>query len=323
MDFRSFQQRPKAELHVHLEGAILPERIIAWVNNLPDHPWHGQTAASLASQFKMATFPQFIKAFMRGYRLLHSAARFQQITEDLCASFEQQGVVYAEILYSPGVLMQHHHVPIEAIHKGIQAGLRHFPALSTRFILDTVLNLGPAFMEKTLDTVLNHRPEFLGGFSVGGGVADISMEPFLPLFEKAQQADLFCVAHVGEVDGPENIEQLVTRADLQRVAHGCAAAESPRVLELLRQRNITIDVCPTSNRFTGASARFTPHPAKTFLDHGIPITLNTDDPLYFGCDLFNEYHWAKDHLELDETELRQIMAHGLSFREKNQAAIGS
>lgn len=320
MEFKAFQAKPKAEIHVHLEGAIRPDRVVQWVAGQPGHPWHGCGARELVTKFKMASFPEFIEAFMTGYKLLDSRTRFQQITEDLCAEFEEQGVVYAEVLYSPGVQIQHWNRSLKDIHNGIEAGLRHFPNLPIRFILDTVLNLGPAFIARTLQAVLADRREFISGFSVGGGVADLDIRPFLPLFETAQRAGLYCVAHVGEVDSAENVRVLVENTDVQRIAHGCAAAADPDALQLLKRRGITVDVCPTSNRFTGASDGYDPHPAAVFLKHDIPITINTDDPLYFGCHLFDEYQAAIDTFGLDSSQVSQIMAHGLSFADRNAGA---
>jgi len=318
MEFEAFQAKPKAEIHVHLEGAMRPERVVEWVAGEANHPWHGCGPADLISKFQMASFPEFIQAFMTGYQLLNSAKRFQQITEDLCGEFESQGVVYGEVLYSPGVQIQQFGRSLKAIHDGIEAGLRHFPNLRVRFILDTVLNLGSEFMLRTLQAVLADRRDFVRGFSVGGGVPDLDIHPYLPLFDAAQRAGLFCVAHAGEVDSADNIRTLVQHTDIQRIAHGCAAATDPAALALLEQRQITVDVCPTSNKFTGASDGYDPHPAVVFLQNRIPITLNTDDPLYFGCRLFDEYRFATESFGLNQEQVARIMDHGLSFEARNK-----
>jgi len=312
-----FSSLPKAELHVHLEGSLRPERILQWVQTTSSHPWKNLTQVELISRFKMASFPEFIESFMTGYRLLDSAIRYQQATEDLCLEFQRQGVTYAEVLYSPGVQIQHYGRSLQEIHRGIAAGLNQFPNLKVRFVLDTVLNLGPDFMMRTLDQVLHHRPDFLCGFSIGGGVPEINLEPFLPLFEKAQNADLVCMAHVGEVDPASNVSFLVAHTDIQRIAHGCSAAADLNAIQLIKNRNITIDICPTSNKRTGASAGMNPPPAVVFHQHGIPITLNTDDPLYFQCDLEGEYRVASEEFGFDSDELKAIMVHGLGFEAKN------
>ena len=310
MDFQSFSAQPKGELHVHLEGSYTPERALELAAE-KDHPWSGLSVDALKARLKTPNFPAFIEQFMLGYRLLRTPAHFQAVTEDLCASLEQMGVVYAEVLYSPGVYVQRMGRRIEDIHGGIEAGLAHFPKLKTRFILDTVLNLGPEFMQRTLELTLADRREFLGGFSVGGGDANLDMRDFLFLFHQASEAGLFCVAHAGEVDGPDNIRVLIEETDVKRIAHGCNAVKDVDLLRLMRDRGIIVDVSLTSNICTGVIPDLDHHPLPVFLEHQVPVTLNTDDPFYFGTDLWREYVKAHERLHIPWSELRAMMDRSL------------
>ncbi len=313
MHFETFRQVAKAELHVHLEGSFTPQRALALAAAKPDHAWNGLAVEALERRFVPGNFEQFIEQFMLGYRLLKTKDHFQMVTEDLCARFESQGVIYAEVLYSPGVYVQKLHRDLVDIHDGIQAGLAKFPKLHVSFILDTVLNLGFPFMEKTLDLVLADRRPWLSGFSVGGGNPDLDMVPFLPLFERAHKEGLQLVAHVGEVDGTDNIRTLLKYTDIYRIAHGCAAGHDLALCRELRDRQVAIDVCLTSNRFTGVVPDLSRHPFLTFLELGVPVTLNTDDPFYFQTDLYQEYCLAES-LGVPWDKLLEIMAYGLEFR---------
>ena len=283
---------PKAELHVHLEGSMKHERVLALARNKEKHPWHGFTADDLNSQLQTQGFEAFLQNYKNGLRLLSSSSDYQALTEDLCAEFVSQGVQAADVLYSPGPSTQILGVPLASIHSGIECGLKQFPKLRIRFVLDTVLNLGPDFMNKTLDAVLKDRPDFVKGFSVGGGIPDLNLNPFLFLFEKAQKSGLFCVAHCGEVDPAANIEKLIRETDVIRIAHAVRAPESQSVLKILKKRQIPIDVSLTSNLRTGVVASLDQHPLRTFQEWGIPFTINTDDPFYFQTNLINEYHVA-------------------------------
>lgn len=313
MHFETFRQVAKAELHVHLEGSFTMARALELAGAKPDHPWNGLAPQALQRRFVPGDFHQFIEQFMLGYRLLKTKEHFQQVTEDLCAQFEQQGVIYAEVLYSPGVYVQKLHRDLVDIHEGIEAGLKQFPKLHVSFILDTVLNLGLPFMSKTLELVLADRRPWLAGFSVGGGRADLDMHEFLPLFEKAQAAELQLVAHVGEVDGTDNIRTLIKHTDLHRIAHGCAAAADLSLCRELQDRQIAVDVCLSSNQFTGVVPDLSKHPLLTFLELGVPVTLNTDDPFYFQTSLYEEYCVA-EKLGVSWDKLLEIMAYGLEFR---------
>ncbi len=312
MDKAEFVRTPKAELHVHLEGALDPARALALANESADHPWRGMSPVDLKRALATRNFDEFIERFMEGYRLLRTARHFQIAVEDLCANLEAQGVVYAEILYSPGFYIQRLGRRLTDIHDGIEAGLRAFPKLSPRFVLDTVLNLGFEFMARTLTEVLADRRPFLGGFSVGGGMPDLDMRRFTPLFHRAQEAGLSCVAHAGEVDSAANIEILVRETDVRRIAHGCAAADSPATLALLRRRGVAVDVCLTSNRRTGVVKDVKRSPILRFLEAGVPVSLNTDDPFYFETDLYGEYQTAQRELGFDDDRLRALMQSSLT-----------
>ncbi len=284
-----FKQLEKAELHVHLEGSLQIERVLEFAASQPNHAWHLMKESAILGELKNITgFPEFIQTFMQGYQLLTSARHYQQLTEDLLQRFESEGVVSADVLYSPGVAIQNMGVCLTDIHDGIEAALAH-SRVNVRFVLDTVLNLGPTFMANTLDRVLADRRHFLRGFSVGGGSPALSMEPFLCLFERAQHAGLFCLAHAGEVDGPLNIHTLLDNTDTKRIAHGCRAVEDPSLLKRLSQRDIAIEVCLSSNRVTGVVPDASKHPVCQFEIHNVPYTLSTDDPFYFQTDLYNEY----------------------------------
>lgn len=312
MDSSTFRSIPKAELHVHLEGALRLPRVAALAAKMTDHPWCGLSPEQLQALFQTRSFQEFLRRFMEGYSLLRQAEDFQAVTEDLCAELQRQGVSYAEVLYSPGIYIQKLGVRLRHIHDGIEAGLRHFPGMAVSFVVDTVLNLGYPFMETTLMAVLRDRRDFLRGFSVGGGLPDLDMRDFLPLFHQAEAAGLFCVAHAGEVDGPENIRILIEETSVRRIAHGCAAATSPDLCRQFERRGIGIDVSLTSNLRTGAVSDLARHPILRFLEHGISVSLNTDDPLYFQTDLWREYQLAQQALGLDDACLQKIMAYSLS-----------
>lgn len=308
MDSSTFINTPKAELHVHLEGAMRPDRIIEMANRSPGHPFNGVSVASLKERFATSSFEGFLENFMAGYRLLQRKEDFQIITEDLLADLEAKGVVAADILYSTGVNTQMYGMDLRTIHDGIEAGLAKFPKMRVRMVLDTVLNLGPEFMERTLDIVLTDRREWLGGFSVGGGLPDLDMTQFVHLFHKASKAGLFNAAHAGEVDSHRSIDTLLAETDVKRIAHGCNAIQSEETLKRLAEKGVMIDVCPTSNTYTGAVKDMAHHPVKKFVEAGIRISINTDDPLYFAADLEQEYQIVQDLLGYSDAQMKAIMA---------------
>lgn len=311
MDFQSFQHQAKAELHVHLEGSMTLSRVMALAAENPDHPWFAKSKHDLESAFDTRSFGQFLIQFMQGYRLLSRAHHFQLVTQDLCGQFEAMGVTHAQVLYSPGIYIQRRNVPLAEIHDGIEAGLAAYPQLNVTFMVDTVLNTGLDFMSNTLKAVLADPRPWMRGFSVGGGDPILDMNEFVPIFKNADKAGLFCVAHAGELDGPANIQVLLEQTAVRRIAHGCNAVKDPSLLKLLASREIVIDVCLSSNLRTGTVVNLVKHPLASFLEYGIPVTLNTDDPLYFCTDLWREYQLAQCLLDCEDDVLEDFMATSL------------
>lgn len=311
MEPAHFLDLPKAELHVHLEGAMRPERVLQFAAEEPDHPWTGLTSEELRAGFRGVDFPTFIQQFMTGYSLPTTARRWQQITEDLLEDLQIQGVQQAQIIYSPGVAFQKLGVKLKDIHDGIAAGLATAPRMKICFILDTVINMGVEFMSRTLEAVIAEDRDWIRGFSIGGGQPDLDMRALLPLFHRAEAAGLFQVAHAGEVDPAENIDILLQETNIKRIAHGCSAGKRPETLALLRKHGVTVDVSPTSNIYTGAVAEMEHHPIKAMIERGVQVTLNTDDPLYFDTTLSREYSRAHNEIGLDLETLEGIAAHSL------------
>ncbi|PIE89320.1 MAG: hypothetical protein CR997_11920 [Acidobacteria bacterium] len=293
---------PKAELHVHLEGSFSLKRALELANKQKSHPWKGLCTRALTEKLNTKSFPEFLEQFKLGYRLLQSSRDYQMVTEDLLSELQRQNTVAADIIYSPGVAFQLLGLSLHDIHSGIEAGLRQFPNMKVRLILDTVLNLGVAFMERTLNAVLSQPPSALAGFSIGGGNPHITMEPFLFLFEKAQKNGLFCVAHSGEVDPPENTALLLRETDLVRIAHGLNTVKSPELLKAIQEKQIVMDLSLSSNLKTGVCKKIEEHPIIQFHDWHIPFTINTDDPFYFQTTLINEYQLAEKLLGKEGVE---------------------
>lgn len=318
MDFRDFVRSPKAELHVHLEGSLLPSRVVELAERYPLNSFHNMDEEKarrlvrpsrarrrwielltrlglhgIAARIRRSEFVRFQNTFVAAAYLLQSRDAFQKATEDLLACWERQGVTRGQVLYSPTLQMDRMGVELEVIHAGIEAGLRCFPRLPVRFVLDLLMTeRRHEILASQLQKVLADRKEWLGGFSLGGGARGVDMGNFVPIFAEAAEAGLFCVAHSGELDSPRNIEILLRDTPVQRIAHACRAIESPEILALMKKRQVTVDACPSSNLCTFVVPHLRSHPLQVFIREGIPFTINTDDPFHFDTDLYREYQIA-------------------------------
>lgn len=159
-----------------------------------------------------------------------------------------------------------------------------------RWLADFPGHWGPGCGEKTLDAVLDAALDSVIGFNVGG--IEVDRDPFAAVFDRARAAGLPSVPHAGETHGADRIWSAIRRLGAERIGHGIRCLEDPALVEYLRDTQLPLDVCPTSNLRSGAVARDRPHPLPALLDAGLMVTLNSDDPPMFGTDLTNEYRVA-------------------------------
>jgi aminodeoxyfutalosine deaminase len=221
---------------------------------------------------------------------------------------EGQRIRYAELTCTPytSVLAG---VPIEAYTDAIEdarvAAERDF-GLVLRWIYDIPGESGVPAAEATLGYALDHRVDALVGFGLGGPEMGVPRAQFQPYFDAARAAGLHSVPHAGETTGPETVWESLRLLGAERIGHGTSSALDPRLLEHLATTGIPLEVCPSSNIATRAVASLQEHPLRVFVEAGVTVTINSDDPPMFGTTLNREYAVAADLLGLDEAGLADL-----------------
>jgi adenosine deaminase len=285
---------PKAELHVHLEGTVRPQTFarIARRNriDIPDDP---------AVLFRCSDFETFLNAFIRAVKALRTPADFADITADYLRTSADEGVCHVELFLSPATLRHFDHgIDLEsivaAIHGECVKARREY-GISSLLIFDMVRNLGEAAAFADLDLAQRCADYRVMGVGLGGDERRFPARDFQAAFSRAQSIGLRRTAHAGEADGAHSIVDAIELLHAERIGHAVAAAGEEDVLDLIRKRGITIDACLTSNRVTRAWSRDGIHPIAEFLKRGVRVTLNSDDPAFFGASLLDEYVLAKEH----------------------------
>jgi aminodeoxyfutalosine deaminase len=163
----------------------------------------------------------------------------------------------------------------------------------------------------TVAFALRHRPAGLVALGLGGLEVGVGRAQFRRHFTVAREAGLASVVHAGETTGPTSVWSAIHDLGAVRIGHGTGAVTDSRLLDHLRERGITVEVCPTSNVRTRSVASWDIHPMPRFLDHGVPVTLSTDDPGMFGADLNDEYLRAATAFGLTRAELAAIARTGV------------
>jgi adenosine deaminase len=293
------RQLPKAELHLHLEGMLMPHRIISLAKKY-SIPLNG---AELNSRYNSRGFSQFLELFKWATSFLREPDDYAQLAQDAATALHEQGVVYAEITLSIGVMIlrkQNVEKNFAAIRNTFQQYEKSAAGPNVNFIFDAVRQFGadPAMQVAALAAEL--RNHGVVAFGLGGDELSLPLQDFCAAYAHAAKNDLHLVVHAGETGGPEQIKDAIDILHAQRIGHGIAAIRSAALMNTLAERKIPLEICPTSNlrtsalniQLNSAHCKISHHPVAKFFHHGIPITLSTDDPAMFHTTLLEEFTCA-------------------------------
>ena len=313
----SIAAAPKAELHLHLEGAIQPATVCALTAR------HGLrlSESEVRDRYAYRNFLEFIEAFKWVTSYLRDPQDYALITADLAEHLLTQNVVYAEITLSVGVMLLRKQQP-EANFAAILRAAEPFTArgLRLKWVFDAARQFGPAEAMRVVDAARSCTSKEIVAFGIGGDELSTPTHEFRPVYDAAANLGLHRLIHAGEIGGPEKIREAIELLGAERIGHGIAAIHDPALMDLLADRRIPLEVCPTSNLRTGAlDAQFrrkdvplSEHPLPQLLRQGIPVVLSTDDPAMFHTTLLDEYR-AAAALGLSASEITQIIDYGHHF----------
>ena len=296
-------EMPKAELHLHLEGAVEAETL---------HELDPATPLEeLREIYEYGDFDGFLRAFAAVGKRLRRPEDYGLITRRLLTRLEEQNVRYAEIIVAAGVVLWkgQEFAPIFDAVREAAEGSR----VEVRWILDAVRQFGAEHAMQVAELAAERVGKGVVAFGIGGSEERGPAEWFTEVYGFAKSAGLRLTAHAGESAGPESVWAAL-RLGAERIGHGIAAADDPALMRHLRERDIPLEVCITSNVVTGVVKRVEDHPVRRLYDAGVPITLNTDDPAMFGCTLVGEYRLAARQFGFSEGELRGIAENGFRYR---------
>ena len=293
-EFESFiRHLPKVELHLHLEGSVQPEtlRELSRSKGSLEKETEAWISERAERSYRYRDFQDFLQAFKLVTLLLETPSDYARATTRLIEWLASQNVKYAEITFAAGVVLwkkQSLEAIFEATASAARAAQETF-GVRVQWIFDAIRHFGVEHTREVLRWAARFQTQGVVALGIGGDEARGPAELFQDVFREARETGLHVVAHAGEASGPESVRQAVEALGAERIGHGLTAARDPSVLALLRDRRIPLEVCLTSTVATGVLGRIEDHPLPQFLDAGLVVTLNTDDPAMFGTDLVHEY----------------------------------
>ncbi|RNM13728.1 adenosine deaminase [Nocardioides pocheonensis] len=303
---------PKAELHVHHVGSASPRAVAELAERHPGVVPSDPDA--LAAFFEFRDFAHFVEVYLAVVDLIRTPEDVQLLTYEVAREMAVgQQVRYAELTCTPYTSVQPHvegkGMPIEAYSEAIEdarrAAERDF-GIRLRWIYDIPGESGLPAADATLDYALHHPTDGLVAFGLGGPEIGVPRPQFRPHFDAARAAGLRSVPHAGETTGPQTIWDALELLGAERIGHGTSAVQDPALLAHLASTGIPLEVCPSSNVATRAVPSLAEHPIRQFVEAGVVVTVNSDDPPMFGTTLNREYEIAADLLGLDEQGVREI-----------------
>ena len=269
------------------------------------------TEDEVRRRYDYRNFTDFIEAFKWVTSFLREPRDFALLAADLAEQLIEQHVVYAEVTLSVGIMLLRKQDP-QANFEAILMATEPFEkrGLRLNWIFDAVRQFGPEPALDVVEAACRCASPRIVAFGIGGDELSIPTHEFRYAYLRAKSSGMRLLMHAGEVGGPAKIREAIEILGVERIGHGIAAIHDPSLMDLLAERRIPLEVCPTSNLRTGAlalqlhnpGATLQQHPLPQLLRHGIPVVLSTDDPAMFHASLLGEYEIAAQ-MGLSENEL--------------------
>lgn len=303
---------PKAELHVHLDGALRPATMLELARDagvrLPADTPEALAKAMLVRDAR--NLEEYLAKYDITLSVLQSAAALERVAYEFVLDKAAENVRYVEVRYSPLL-----HRPALTLAQAIEAplaGIRRGAAetgIKVGLIVCAIRTRPPAESLELARVAADYRGAGVLGFDLAGAERGHPARDHRAAFEHAAAHGMACTCHAGEGDGPQSIHQALHDVGAQRIGHGTRLGDDPALLEEVVARGIPLEMCLSSNVHTHAVPSVAEHPFRRYLQRGVVVTLNTDGPLTDGITLTDEYFLAHATLGVTRDELAQVVMH--------------
>lgn len=314
---------PKVELHRHLDCSMRLESMLRIASQLgmklPQSLEEQQRLFLIKTP--MENLGMVLGKFRMAQMLLHSYEVLEELAFDVVSEGAKENIKLLELRYAPTFIQEGHpQLQWGMIHEAFLRGIARAKALydievGILLIIQRTRPLSVA--QSVCDFAIENKASVVG-LDLADNEDGFDAKPFEPVFERARKEGLRISIHAGEIPKPQsvvNVEESILRLGAERIGHGIQVIKDPKVMDLLVSKRICLEVCPTSNYLTQAIPHLKNHPLRALKNHGINLTINTDDPGIFDYTLSEELRVTQESLGFSFEELQQFqrMAFNASF----------
>ncbi|EHL29566.1 adenosine deaminase [Legionella drancourtii] len=298
----------KAELHVHLEGSFTPELAVMLAQRnkltLPD----GLIAPN-GTSYLSKDFLDFLNVYDTLAGLIKTPRDYYDITFDYLRARALENAIYVEMMYSPDHAERSSGIPsaehLIAIQQAINDAKEQFDIVG-RIIVTAVRHFGAEAAERVAQQIHKDRFPCVTGFGLGGDEAKFPPKLFTRAYAIAADAGLACTVHAGEFAPASGMVEAMENLPIRRIGHGVNAIYSPETMAMVKDKDIALELCPTSNIFLGLFKDMAHHPFPQFYDAGIKVSINSDDPPFMSTTLGQEYERVQEFYDYSDETMNAI-----------------
>ncbi len=297
MDYRSL---PKIELHLHLDCS-LSYKVVKQLNPSVTLEEYNE---SFVAPPKCTDLLEYISRSVKGYELMQTKEQLRLVTLDLFEQLQADNVIYAEIRFAPLLHIAKGLTPeevVQSVNDAITEGMQQ-TGVQARVILCTLRHYNEEQSMQTVKLAGQFKGTNIAGFDIAGDEAGYPIDSHIKAFQYAHEKNIPCTAHAGEAKGAESVWETLSHFHPARIGHGTRSAEDDKLLAFLKEKNIHLEVCPTSNVQTNVFDTIEDHPADKIYKTGVSMSINTDSRTITPATLSSEYallnkvfQWEKNY----------------------------
>jgi adenosine deaminase len=303
---------PKVDLHRHLEGSLRLSTLVEIARehgvDLPSY-----NIEDLRPYVQVTDDPADFHRFLEKFRLLRrfykTPEAVARVAYEAVADAAEDNIRYLELRFNPAALARTQGFSYEEVSdwviEAVDRAQQDYP-IKVRLIATIVRHEGVPNARRIARVAIERRERGMTGLDLAGDEVNFDASPFAPVFREAREAGMGITIHAGEAGGADNVRQAVEEMSATRIGHGVRAIENSNVIKLLRDENVTLEVCPTSNLQTGVMRNFSHHPLRDLYMLGVAVTINTDDPSVSDTTLTDEYLVALMAMGIQMNHLRRM-----------------